>query len=229
MNNKANIKGFSLIELAIVITIIGITLAAGLTVLTEYSKISKIAQTKVIIEEVMEAIDDYADEFGALPCPADPTVSFSDAEYGISSYTTFCPEAPLRSGGTAMGMVPFGQLALYPSTTMDAWGRKLTYVIKENSASGTGLASGSIDLDVKDYDGSTSYAGVVVLVYSHGANGYGAYLGRGFSRLSDTAGSTQEQNNNDPALEFNAAFSKAAYDDIMYFWTKDQIEDESME
>ena len=50
-------QGFSLLELAIVVTIIGITVGAGLTVMNEYSRISKISQTKLIIEEVMTVIN----------------------------------------------------------------------------------------------------------------------------------------------------------------------------
>lgn len=236
MHNSQYIKGFSLVELAIVITIIGVTIGSGLTVLSEYSKVSKIKQTKTRIQEIMEAIDDYADEYGYLPCPADSTATFGSAALGVGTFTTACDTETLNGGGASpllMGAVPTANLNLYPSMALDGWGRRLTYIIRENiadTASGEGLDASDIDIDLRDYTGSSTYSNIAVIVMSHGANGYGAYLGRGgSSRIDPTGGITQEDNNNDETTYFHSSVSVAGFDDILYYWTLSQITDPNME
>lgn len=226
-------KGFSLLEIAIVITIIGVSLGAGITVFNEYSRLSKIKQTQLRIQEIMEAIDHYADEFNSLPCPADSTVSFGDPAYGVSTFTTACDSETLNGGGSSsllMGAVPTSTLNIYPSMAIDAWGRRMTYVIRENIADTNGLDAADIDIDLRDFSGTTSYNNVVVIVMSHGSNGYGAYLGRGGSaRIDPTGGISQEDNNNDETTYLHASVPVAGYDDILYFWTEQQVKDDSME
>ncbi len=226
-NRLNNIRGFSLIELAIVVMVIGITIGAGLTVLSQYSSQSKITQTKLRIEAILDVINEYADEYNSLPCPASYTAPFGSNAHGLAD----CGAA-YSGGGTVMGAVPTTNLGLYPTMSMDGWGRRMTYIVKSAATTpSTGLdtAVGSLELDLKDYTGATDYSEVVVIVMSHGENGYGAYNGRGSSRVATTNAIQQEINNTDPDLQFNSSVSVAGFDDIVYFWTLDQITDDSME
>lgn len=239
MRNSGNIeiRGFSLVEVAIVVTIIGISLGAGMTVVSEYSKLSKITQTKIRIQEIMDAINDYADKHGYLPCPADATIKFGNPNYGVGGGTNSatCSSANLRGGGTAdsptvIGMVPTRELNLYPTAALDGWGRRITYMVRENIVNTTGLLATNINLDLRNFEGTSTYSDVAVVVLSHGANGYGAYLGRGGStRISPNAGIDQEDRNNEVTDHFHASVSVAGFDDILSFWTKGQIIDENME
>lgn len=230
-------KGFSLLEMAIVITISAVSISAGLVVFNEYSRQTKYDQTIAKIEEIMDAIDDYADRFNRLPCPADATDLISDANFGIGTYSGSCTTENLENTGTpdtVMGMLPVSTLNLYPSYAYDAWGNRFSYVIDQDSAQTNGMdeAEADIELDLKNFDSSSSYSGVVVIVMSHGENGYGAWPARGGStRNNITGGITQEDANAEITTTnyFHASVSVAGYDDILYFWTKDQIDNDEME
>ena len=65
-----NHKGFSLIEIAIVMVIIGFMLASLLGPLGNRMEQSKIEQTSKQIDDILEAIYGYAVINSRLPCPA---------------------------------------------------------------------------------------------------------------------------------------------------------------
>lgn len=62
-------KGFSLIELSIVLVIVGLLMSAGVSIMNSVSKTSKIAKEKANITIIKNSLISFAFSHGRLPCP----------------------------------------------------------------------------------------------------------------------------------------------------------------
>jgi prepilin-type N-terminal cleavage/methylation domain-containing protein len=237
LSKNMNNQGFTLIEMAIVLSIIAFSLGAGLTLLNKYQEYNSYSLTILRANEILKAIDDYVDKYDELPCPADGSLQMSSTSFGIGSISgTTCNASNLQTGGLAgnrvlIGTVPTATLNIYPTTGIDGYGNRFSYIIMENSVSDTDwLAGTDLAIDLTNYEGSNTYEDVVVIVMSHGQNGYGAWRGRGGSaRINATGGIAAEDANADATNSFYASVPTAAFDDIVYFMTENQIKDDSME
>ena len=108
--------GFTLVELAIVIAIVGFLLGAFLAPLRTQIDASRVRETERMLGEIREALIGYAIVHGALPCPD----AVSDGIDGTAP--TAC------AGSTLDGIVPFQALG---SPRADAWGRLFRYRITQ--------------------------------------------------------------------------------------------------
>jgi len=67
---KRSQNGFTLVEMAIVLALIGLILGTGLTLLTAQHEQRHIEETKARLDEAREALIGFAIARGRLPCPA---------------------------------------------------------------------------------------------------------------------------------------------------------------
>ena len=129
--------GFTLVELAIVIAIVGFLLGAFLAPLRTQIDASRIRETERMLGDIREALIGYAIVHGALPCPD----VVSDGIDGT---------APAACTGAALdGFLPFQALG---SPRADSWGRLFRYRITEEFSVGalTGQPPGDGRLDLTD-------------------------------------------------------------------------------
>jgi prepilin-type N-terminal cleavage/methylation domain-containing protein len=110
-------KGFTLVEMAIVLVIVALLVGAFLTPLSAQRDLKDYTDTKLRLEQIREALYGYAIINGSLPCPtttADPT---DNVNYGHSDAT--CPLT------AAAGVLPWKDLGVME---IDSWGlqRNLT-------------------------------------------------------------------------------------------------------
>ncbi len=88
-NNIKNKDGFSLIEMALVLIVsgfVGLTIASSLKYFLKNQELQK---TKENAEIIKTALFQYYRERGVYPCPADPTLSANDPNYGVSQCRNF--------------------------------------------------------------------------------------------------------------------------------------------
>lgn len=230
--NKKNLKekGFTLIEMGIVLAIIGIALGSGLTIFNRYMKLSKIKETKQKMSVILQAIDDYVDKHNLIPCPADPSQLFSSTSFGVSNCNHVgALKSSDSSNKVVIGMIPSATLNIFPTLTMDGWGNRMSYIIREDAGASDGINASGIGLPMHNYSGTSAYTNVAVAIISHGENGFGAWGGASGSRLNSTGGNDKEDENATADGIFHASAPVAGYDDIVFFRTTEQLTDENFE
>jgi prepilin-type N-terminal cleavage/methylation domain-containing protein len=110
---KTDSSGFTLIEMAVVLVIVGIIISIVATVLPSLIKSSKIKKARSILEEVDYAIQGYVAANGRLPFADKGTTGKEDSE------------TP-----TYFGNLPYVTLGL--SSGDDAWGSRLKYGVNKD-------------------------------------------------------------------------------------------------
>lgn len=119
--------GFTLVELAICLCIVGLLAGGFLDAAGTYFKVEKTNETRHRMDFVMNVLSAYAQTHYRLPCPADPTAT--DRQAGEEEDNGKC----FVTGGNAAlyrrteGILPWKELAIPQNMAMDAWGRYITY------------------------------------------------------------------------------------------------------
>lgn len=144
-------QGFTIIELAVVLTIVGLLIASLLVPLSTQINSSKTQGNYEMLAQAKQALINYAVMNKRLPCPA------SQKEIGKED-STLCD---------AQGYLPWADLGVNQS---DAWGYPLRYRIDStyqeeipNSITTTRLA-----IEVQE---GTIIPDVVAIIFSYGKNG----------------------------------------------------------
>lgn len=123
-------RGFSLVEMAMVIVILGLVLSALLLPLQAQRNQVFQTETENTLETARRALLGFAQANGRLPCPA------VAASNGL--------EDPV-GGGTCtsqLGFLPAATLGVRPTDTsgfaMDAWENRIMYAVAQDNAGGAG-------------------------------------------------------------------------------------------
>ena len=202
-----NSRGFTLIELAVVITIVALLLGALLVPLATQIQGQNVRETRQTLEEIEEALIGFAITQGRLPCPD------TAAPWGVE-------DAPCGVWPQSVeGFLPHNDLGV-PAT--DAWGRLFRYAVTSEftyqTAPGTPGANNQLDLgdgvfatiivDTRGDDPGVGGGGETkelvrlstttpAVVLSVGANGNGGTQLAGTGTLPATAAGTDERTNVD--------------------------------
>lgn len=107
-------KGFTLVEMAVVLLILGLVAGAGLTVLSAQLDQQRIKDTQRILDEAREALIGFAVVNGRLPRPA------TSAVIGVEN------PAICASDAACTGLIPWATLG---TTKTDAWGKIVRYSV----------------------------------------------------------------------------------------------------
>jgi prepilin-type N-terminal cleavage/methylation domain-containing protein len=210
-------NGFTLVEMAIVLMIVGLLLGGMLVPLSAQMDQRNISDTQKAMSEIKEAIIGYALANGRLPCPATATIATGQNNAGIALTT--------GSGSTlacsnATGVVPWATLGVNET---DAWGNRYTYRVTSDFADGIGsntyggctpspiptLATfglcsvGNLNvLSAAPPAANTTVAGSVpAVIISHGKNSAGAWTTKG-TQLP-VGSNADEQENSDGSADTN--------------------------
>jgi len=244
-----NRRGFTLIELAVSMTILALAVGGGLKVASRNIEANRIQLTNDRLEYIMQTIEKYALEFNQIPCPADGSLAPNHTDFGIGGGTGAgtCTSENFTDVITpttnlVTGAIPINNLGINPKYMFDGWNKKFTYVVDEDLTDTAGFAGaddGGIQIqDENDISliNSGAITTAAVLVISHGKNGHGAYRVKGAPVVRATQGAnagTHEEDNahiTNPATTYDSIFRLTPYrtqgdvfDDILDYRLKWQL------
>lgn len=130
-------NGFTLVEMAIVLLIVGVITVACIRMALPLLDMARRMETTEKIEKIQEALALYAIQNYRIPCPGDPVENtanpFSNG-FGFEKNNGIAlPNAASRCGiGAATawrGVVPFETLGIPRDMARDAWGNYFTYAV----------------------------------------------------------------------------------------------------
>lgn len=194
------LSGFTLVELAIVLTIGGVIIASSSSMLLTYMRESRISETKARLTKIDNAIRQYLNVNGKLPCPASTTAQMESMDFGWSKgldcNSTTIPGTyaltgrtapPIPSGSVKLGVVPVRDLNLPDSDMMDGWNNRIVYAVTARLTQADKFKPGDGAIFVKDAygypvqlpDGSAQY-----ILISAGENGRGAFSSYGSQQMT---------------------------------------------
>lgn len=237
-------QGFTLIELAVVLTIMAVFVGGAMTLMAKKAEQNRIEVTRERMDTIADMLEQFVRTHKRLPCPAEPQRAFSHANFAVEAGSS----GNCASGSTGlenpsstsvyMGAVPASTLNLPPSYLLDGWNRRFTYAVDANMTVANDMQTASATPDgsmnvrslrnTNDSDNlcdqnscstGAQLADAVVVIVSHGQNGYGAWNGAGGSaRGSTTDASTAEIENADANdVLFVQGQLTTSFDDIVLF------------
>lgn len=199
--SKYYIKGFTLIELAIVLVIVGLLLGGLIVPITAQMDIRNYSDERKSMEDINSALIGYAMSNGYLPCPA---ISFSNGAEDRTGSTC--------TGSKREGFLPWATLGLHK---LDSWGHLYKYSVTLTYANSTTkialspLTDGDITIKTRDALGNltalTTGKLSPAVVISMGKNGALAYRDDDGTQIANTSvdtTNTDEITNGNQSISF---------------------------
>lgn len=223
-------KGFTLLEITVVLFIVGLMIAGILGPLETQLEARDRRQTQDALNQTVEALYGFAITNGRLPCPDQDGDGTSDPEFNATDITT-------ATCVTTHGFVPWAVLGVAPG---DAWGNRIAYSVSAPAYTwpeADGLcngnttpnkhfdlcASGSLTILTRGDNPSTAGIqegkrsltnadGVPAVLVSYGRNGNGATAVSGTVQPAPTGPDEVENWAGDPDTFMSRAYSRGATD-----------------
>ena len=213
-----NYKGFTLVEMAVVIVIIGLILSAGIGFGSTQIQSAKIAATKQKQDTIRLALINFISRNNRLPCPAVANLAPGATGYGAEAATPGTCTSTNINGLVATGIVPWVTLGLSDENGTDGYYNRFTYqvvltatnanaktisyirgAISTHTAAPTVLGAPVVGNQSNDCTAGGAYnpCAAIVVIVSHGNNGSGAYTSDGTQVPVPTGADEIENTNND--------------------------------
>lgn len=169
--------GFTLVEMAISLVIVGLLLGGMVLPLHTLQEQTTFSETRQKLGEIREALVGYGMSHGYLPCPA---VSESNGAEDRDVATGACNKR--------VGFLPWAELGFQK---LDSWGHLYRYSVSpafSNSITKVSLTStGDITVVARDVNGATSnISNIPAVVVAHGNSAPWAYQDDG-TLITDTS------------------------------------------
>lgn len=135
---KKNISGFTLVEMAMVLMIIGLLLGGLIPTLSAQMESQRTNETRKQLDEIQQALIGYAIVNGRIPCPAQATLATGQPNAGVETTTgntCACKNSDPTVADASVskvactdtsvtGVLPWVTLGIKET---DAWERRYTY------------------------------------------------------------------------------------------------------
>lgn len=235
MDRLIRTNGFTLVELAVVMVLIGIVMTLGLKTLNATLGTAAFSETKAKQERIKVALIGYLRTHGTLPCPDNS---------GEAVVATGGAPEKCESAADGFGVIPWITLEIPRETVVDGWGNYFSYRVANGSGGSIDWTSktstsaftinelltqtDALTIQELNADGSALVdvtKKAVVAIVSHGKNGFGAKTTKVGARMpTDDAGAGEKTNATvgtatfvmRPGTESAAAFN-GPYDDLVAF------------
>ena len=229
-------RGFSILEIAVVIAILGFLAFLIAPILSSTVNYSRLRETRVKLDPVKSAIVAFVAANSRLPCPAIESLSSSNAAYGREAATPgTCTGTTALTGGAVRGVIPWVTLGIPADAAADAYGRFFTYVVTTSQTALTANTLPGMAGVVAVHNATPVAAGnqvnagnlAVAVVISHGANGSGAFNPESGARTPVPGGADEAENTDtgNVAIVDKAASDLPAnpFDDIVLWITPSDL------
>ncbi len=124
--------GFSLIEVAIVLVIIGIVLGMGFNAATRFAEAEAHDSTMTRLLAIEEALIRFVALNKRLPCPTNASLDESSTRFGLEEVDG--SDSRLCATGSSISGVPWRTLGLPIEISYDGWRRRISYVVFDGQA-----------------------------------------------------------------------------------------------
>ena len=201
MPRPSHRRGFTLIELAVVMTIVGLLLTAFLRFYEIMDQKQRIETTRERLQELRTSLIYYVLTHNRLPCPASPLKKAHQDKDACAPDATSPPDgveshAVVVDGHSDTsesldiwsGVIPVRDLQLDPQLEVDGWGNAFTYAVSRNLTMPDGMRGNPSPrghISVVDAEGENLLeapdTGRYVII-SHGPSGAGAWTRDGNRR-----------------------------------------------
>lgn len=237
MTISKNFKGFSLVEMAVVVVLIGVLMTFGIKLASSFQDRAAYSSTREKQSKIQDSLRAYLAQNGRLPCPA----IVSSPPQGLE-----VPAVPNGICDANPGIIPYATLGLPRDSVIDGWNHLFIYEVA-NIANCGGVGTwvttsnfvaapfrtyhdgenGCITItDDQNGDGVLELPNrtVVAVVVSNGANGEGGYSQNGvLSQLNeaDTTNSREKDNilshsGKTPYVYHTEPITLTGFDDIIF-------------
>lgn len=166
MRSPSRQTGFTIVEIAIVLLVVGLMIGGLVAPLTSQLEQRRVSETQRVMDEAREALFGFALRNGYLPCPAISAVDGREDRSGSVCNKRF-------------GYLPWATLGV---SRLDGWGRVLAYSLTPAFGNSMGFFSLNTPRDItvatRGLDGQIIPASdandIPAVILSFGRNGYGA-------------------------------------------------------
>lgn len=134
----ARARGFSLVEMALVLLIVGLLAAVFLPATNTFLDNSRRKETRAKLEALEQAMVRFVMVNRRLPCPADGVQGAANPTSGVEQRNDAV--TPATCTAMATGVVPWRSLGVPADAAMDAWGNLITYRVWARTSGGVGSA-----------------------------------------------------------------------------------------
>ena len=131
----ARARGFSLVEMALVLLIVGLLAAVFLPATNTLLDNNRRKETRAKLEALEQAMVRFVMVNRRLPCPADGALGTGNAQSGVEQRNP-----AQECTAMATGVVPWRSLGVPADAAMDAWGNLITYRVWARTSGGVGSA-----------------------------------------------------------------------------------------
>jgi len=220
-SKSGKIAGFSLLAMSLLILVLGFFSVVAANLYKVYKEQNTAALTSKNMELVQQALKNYVEVNGHLPCPASMEDPIDTREFG-QPVSLACPSGNIPGtdydpAGVRIGAVPVRVLNLPDSAIVDGWKNRMVYAVTVSFArAGADMDSPDGKITINDETSSSvtrTPGNVIYALISPGSDRRGAYGLNGVERVPcDTATISGENCNGDAvfASTINKNYSETA-------------------
>ncbi len=242
---KGSRAGFTLVEMSVVLLLIATMTGGVLAIMNAQLESSGYVTTRYHMNAIEDALSQYVERTGYLPCVAPPDAAEESATFGIAADCTAAAPASIIERGAGentiwIGTVPTRSLNLPDEYFYDGWGNRFTFALIKDLATtadsyenyATTATTGVIN--ILDYNGNqipdaSTKSIIAYTLISHGKDKKGAYSKAGTITIACSAGSKDGANCDGTDAIFRASdvvdspTATRYYDDIVSWKSQDVL------
>ena len=166
LRQAARLRGFSLVEMALVLLIVGLLASVFLPATNTMLDNSRRKETRATLEAVEQAMVRFVVVNGRLPCPANGALPAGNVEQGLEQPhpgTDVCTAAALTNG-----VVPWRTLGLAQDDVTDAWNTMITYRVWAGAAVAVSSLTQPDGMNMSNLDPATQNGQVQAFLQARG-------------------------------------------------------------